>query len=488
MALAACAHAALLMLALQPAPGRAQQAGAAQMVRVQGAVYDSIVGTPIAGARVHFVATSEPDAGRTFSALSDEAGRYVIPGLPPGDYVAGFESLALDTLGIEPGTRLVQVQPGMPRVNFATPSPPALILAICGTEANDSTALLIGHVRDADTEMALFPAVVAVEWVETVVDGRGVRTRNARVAGAAGGPGFFAICDLPTDAALHAYATHGADSSGFVEVELPPAGVRYVRFYVGVTTGSSAGAALLAPDSVAAPAGAVAPEGARLSGRVVGEDGSPIVGAYVRLWNSEIEASTTADGRFSLAGLPGGTHTVEARALGYVPATATVHLAAGRPLAVDVRFSQRATVLRPIEVRAQLVYSRHLQEFESRRRVGWGRYITPGEIEARPVTTLSRLLEGYPGIWLERGRDGTLVRMRAVGAGVRYCTPTLWVDGMRDQVNDFDFLHSDRVAAVEVYARPLDVPPRFSYAKECGAIIVWTRPIPARPSEREPRS
>ena len=76
---------------------------------VGGIVTDSVAGAPLAGATVQLA--SEVDRTITHTSVSDSTGRWRVPAVKPGRYLAGFFHPTLDALGIEPPVILVQIFP-----------------------------------------------------------------------------------------------------------------------------------------------------------------------------------------------------------------------------------------------------------------------------------------------------------------------------------------------------------------------------------------
>jgi hypothetical protein len=303
------------------------------------------------------------------------------------------------------------------------------------------------------------------------------------------GPGWFAICGVPSGVAIAARAAKAADSSGFVEIELPDAGVRHVTLLVGGAAFVPAVANV--PNEKDAKRGAWR-GGARLSGRVLDPRGQPIANAQAVLWGSDREARTTESGAFVLDSLPGGTQTLEVKALGFAPVRRVVQLAEGRPATADVQLVTQAQVLSNVNVRGELVYSKRLAEFDRRRRGAiLGTFITSREIEQRPITPLPSLLTEVPYMKVTLSgtnstggrsdigqRGGPTVLMQADRAE-EFCVPSLFVDGVPEANPDafaFARYRSDEIAAIEVYRTRRDRPLEFTDQNECGAIVIWTRP------------
>ena len=455
---------------------------------VSGVVYDSIARHTIAGAAVEFVNADDPSA-RPHTTVSDASGRYTLGDVPHGTYLAGFFHGALDTLGLEGAPRRITVTGSSARVDLATPSPKTIARSICAGEVlSDSTGLLLGHVRTTDEQSPVSGASVVVEWSETVIDAQGVRQRTRRANARTAEPGWFALCGLPSDAGMQARAFHASDSSGFVDIDVPANGLRHVSFLVGgatrVTVPLVDTTAATSSEGVTALRG-----GARLRGTVLDHNRRPLSGAHALIWGTQLETVTNTGGEFSLEGLPGGTHTLEIRAIGYAPQTSTVQLAATRPASATVVLGKPAQVLSTVTVRGTLLYSRRLADFERRRRAGFGTFITSEEIARRPTAKLSQLLQAVPGVRVESFPGSyrvTMQRGATTGVGRAACVPSLFVDGVLDRIKDFDAYFADYIAGIEVYRGEAGRPFEFiDSSNPCGAIAIWTRDIPAKVKKPE---
>ncbi|MEP6691040.1 MAG: carboxypeptidase-like regulatory domain-containing protein, partial [Gemmatimonadaceae bacterium] len=136
-----------LMLAVPLAAALAQSGTAT----VSGTVYDSIARHPLGDAVVQLIAATP--GGPSYTTTADAAGRYAVAGVQAGHYSIGFYHPTVDSLGIDGPVRAVDVAGGDTRVSLALPSARRMIAAICGVRATatDSTALVVGHLRDAST-------------------------------------------------------------------------------------------------------------------------------------------------------------------------------------------------------------------------------------------------------------------------------------------------------------------------------------------------
>ena len=473
-----------------------------------GVVFDSVAGRPLVGAMVQFTGASGPVVGRRASAVTDSAGRYAVTDLAPGRYVAGFFHDALDTLGLVGAPRAVDVGDSATTLDLGTPSPRTIIATICGAgSVTDSLGLLIGHVYASGTTSPLPNATVTVEWGETIIERGSVRQRNLAAGATTQGPGWFAMCDVPGEVELTLSASSGADSSGFVTVEVPRTGIRHVRFWVGgaqrvlsaAVDTISAVDTTSATDSTAADSTmrVLAPEmvwrgGARLTGIVRDEKGLGVAGARVLVRGTNVGTTTSDRGYFALDSLPGGTHTLEARAVGYLPATSIVHLAADQPAQAEVFIGDKLVTLEAVKVTATLVFSRNLAKFQTNRERNLGGiFVGPREIERFRGMRFSNLLQAIPGVRLNY-RDGFSILLDYIGTddgqSAGLCVPTFYIDGQRSQytAGEIEGLYrAEEIAGLEVYVRESQRPIEFQDMNSgCGAIAIWTRPALRRPGER----
>jgi hypothetical protein len=491
-----------LLLVTTTIAGGQQPEGAARVGRaeVAGVVYDSVAGRPITGATVQITGVSGAVVGQTTSATTDTAGRFTVRDLTPGRYVAGFFHDALDTLGLVGAPVAIDIGPGDHALNLGTPSARTIISTICGSGSlSDSLGLLIGHVFGTGARLPMSEAIVTVEWGETVIEKASIRQRNMAADATTQGPGWFAMCDVPGDVELTVSASIGADSTGFVTVEVPRTGVRHLTFHLGGARRVPSAAVdtitpldttlrVLAPEMVWRGA-------ARLTGIVRDENGLGVSGARVFVRGTNLSNTSSDRGYFALDSLPGGTHTLEVRALGYLPATRIVHLAADQPAQEEVFIGDRLVTLETVRVQATLVFSRNLAKFQTNReRNLGGMFIGPREIDRYRGMRFSNLVQAIPGVRLSY-REGFTIVMDYTGTddgrSMGLCVPTFYIDGQRSQytASEIEGLYrADEIAGVEVYVREGQRPIEFQDTNSrCGAIVIWTRPEMRRLPPRPPR-
>jgi hypothetical protein len=223
---------------------------------------------------------------------------------------------------------------------------------------------------------------------------------------------------------------------------------------------------------------------ATLTGIVRDENGRGVDGARVLVRGTNRSTTSSDRGYFALDSLPGGTHALEVRALGYLPAMSIVNLAAERPAQVEVFIGDRLVTLEAVKVSATLVFSRNLARFQTNReRNHGGVFVGPREIERYRGMRFSNLIQGLPGVRVSY-QQGMSITMDYIGtddgASAGLCVPMFYLDGQRSRYTAAEIeglYRADEIAGVEVYVRESQRPVEFQdMNSRCGAIAIWTRP------------
>jgi hypothetical protein len=456
---------ASLLLAAAPLAAQEPERATFDAV-VRGVVYDSIARAPLAGAMVQLV----PDAADRplLTATSDTAGRWEITGVAPGTYLAGYFHEHHAALGVRSRVLHVAVaEHDTLELAMAVPSGESVYAALCpARQKSDSTGLVLGYVRDADTGVPLVGSTVVLMWPEMIFGNMRVRTEVRQVAARSDADGWFAVCGIPYDGDVTIRAEMGADSSGFVAIAVPPRGT--VRQTLRIGRGNATVAAVA--DSRARGATHTVRRGtARLAGRVLLADGSPAQDAQLSLWGSDAATTSDVNGSFALAALPAGTYTLEARLLGFEPARVGVQLSRDSTTRVTVYVANRIPVLETVTVFGKRRTSPLTRALHRRER-GVGSFFTRADIERQGFLQTTDLLRRVAGVRVVPSR-GTqyLALMRG------NCLPMLWVDGTKypraeDQLQVMPA--PQEIAIMEVYSGP-ESPTEFAPGG-CGAIVIWT--------------
>jgi hypothetical protein len=304
---------------------------------------------------------------------------------------------------------------------------------------------------------------VRVTWTDFVLDRSGAHTEVHDVNAPTTTSGWFGACGIPAGAGVVVRAAADGDSSGLREVELGTQRLAHLDLYLGGT--------------------------ASLRGVVRTPAGRPIPNARVAIAGSGDSTTAGDDGAFTLARVPAGSQTIEARAVGYLPARAPVDLFAGdAPNTTTIALVSVRAYLDTVRVTGQRVYTSDRSGFERRRRSsGTGYFLDRATIERRNPFRTTDLLRQVPGIDVRHGLTGDQVLVRSMGT---VCRPTIYLDGMplsfpgagSDFPDDVDMVLPTELEGVEVYRSQVGAP--FEYTmpmSNCGSILLWTHPPLPKP-------
>lgn len=439
---------------------------------ISGVIFDSTTMRPLADATVQMVTKDDITHGRSFTTESDSSGRFRMPDVPIGSYVVTFFHPRLDALGLSAPLRAVEARSDQADITLAIPSTRRLITLHCGTmPASDSSGLLIGTVVQAERPDPVANAVVTAQWFELSFGSTGLVRSTPTVRAIADAAGRFRMCGLPGDANVSLWATSGRAATGEVSVEVKARSITTLALAIDVA------------DTLATSGDSVASRGgmAQVSGMILSPAGGAMPGARVGLRGTDRETVTDATGAFVLTGLPGGTQSLEARAIGFVPVARTMTLSATRPLRLDIRFDSAARILKTVEVRGRVLYDRSTEEFDKLKKRGFGYFVDRDMIERRQPFNTTDLLRTAPGVSVYSGSgpgSGTRIQIRGV-SNFQGCEPGLVIDGMplgTQSTSSLDFLaRPDDIAGIAIYRGPSEVPVEYATNGSCGLIQIWTR-------------
>src|SRR5262249_11727720 len=251
----------------------------------------------------------------------------------------------------------------------------------------EQTAAVLGSLREVNTQKPIADAEVRVEWSESSVSKElGITRRLKSVRSPTDSLGRFRLCGVPNDAGvlLRAKARR---------FDGPPP-----ELVLGGRQLAIRSLSLDLKDSVARAAnnGVVDHGTATLRGRVQQEDGKPLGEAQVLVLGLQNGAQSSAAGTFELSGLPGGTHTVEVRAIGYGRKREMIELHPDQATELSVKLVKVATVLPELAVNAKAAANR--AEFDRNKEHGMGHFITEADIQRRNPLRTEDLFRSVPGL------------------------------------------------------------------------------------------
>ncbi len=219
------------------------------------------------------------------------------------------------------------------------------------------------------------------------------------------------------------------------------------------------------------------PQRAGLEGTVRDIYGTPLTGVNVVLVGTLYGDATDAAGRYVISGIPAGTYTVRASAVGYVPAEQTVTLTPGERRRLD--FALVPTVIEAPEV--VVTAARRAQPLEQVP-VSLS-VLSLGDVTARGLFTLDDALRYIPGVQM----TGNQVNIRG-SSGFTYNAGSrvlLLIDGFPMLSPDadgvpFELLPIAQIDRIEVLKGPGSA--LYGSGALGGVIQVITRDFPEQPA------
>lgn len=191
------------------------------------------------------------------------------------------------------------------------------------------------------------------------------------------------------------------------------------------------------------------------------------------------------EGRFLVESPRAGEFLLSASALGYKPtiAASVFTLTEGGRTSLEFRIQPLAIEIGGLRVDVRASQSRESKlvrnGFVERAQRGFGRFITPADIErANPLST-AELLTRTGRVTTQYALGGARILMRGP---VGYCPPSVYLDGVPISATGMSL---DAIApvseldAAEVYRSGAEAPLRYrgetGGTRGCGIIVLWTR-------------
>lgn len=244
-----------------------------------------------------------------------------------------------------------------------------------------------------------------------------------------------------------------------------------------------------------------------IAGTVTDSGGRPVPGAEIRIGGSTGVVTDDA-GRFRLSDVARDTVLIEARRVGFAPAS--LRVPTGSDTTVAITLAPITQELDTVKVSRSAVEP-HLRAFEERMRAhdhgaGRGVFITAAEIERRAPTRATSIFDNISGIHVLRvgprnfslfGTSRSMGTSRSkFGSPDGQCEATVFLDGIK-LVSGGDVLRSDprtgqvlvergvaiddlvapsSIAGIEVYASPNTAPTQYQVVNNgCAIVLIWTK-------------
>ena len=207
--------------------------------------------------------------------------------------------------------------------------------------------------------------------------------------------------------------------------------------------------------------------------------GAPLTEARVGATDLDRVATTDWIGEARLVDVTRGQHRIEARQLGYQPASVTL-LVNGDSVGVVFRLLRVSPTLDTVRITGARVPG-YLEEFERRRRVGLGRFLTSSQLHSLGSELVADVAaKRFPGLLVRWNFNHTAVQILSSHTTTsldHLCVPQIYIDGFFRNSDDLVTLQAADVAGVEYYT--LAPPPQYVTNNKngwgCGTLVIWTK-------------
>jgi hypothetical protein len=205
-----------------------------------------------------------------------------------------------------------------------------------------------------------------------------------------------------------------------------------------------------------------------------------LAGATVSIVGSTTEVTTDERGHFRISGIPSGRVMLMVRRIGYVSLPSVLEIVAGDTLRSSFALDRVVPALDTVVVEARKPDDA-LSEFEQRRRVGLGQFMTREQIEKLHFVETATYLLTFQSTQLIGGR---LLNRRESPA--RGCPYQFFLDGVLVNTPNViaDLPRPAELEGIEVYSGPALVPLQYKPVGDgagrmgggsCGVVLLWTR-------------
>jgi hypothetical protein len=200
----------------------------------------------------------------------------------------------------------------------------------------------------------------------------------------------------------------------------------------------------------------------------------PLGEAVVSVLGSPLRVTTGDNGRFRIVAVPAGQYIVMVHRVGYAPMSAAIQIGTTDTLRFSFAMHRIATALDTVVVSAKRLAAR-MAEFEERRKLGFGTFITAEDIRQRNPVALGEVLRGIPSISVTGSGYN---RQVVTSTRSSRCPMQVVIDGvLLPMPTDLaSLVPPSEVAGIEVYAGPATSPVQYKAAgSACGVILIWTK-------------
>jgi hypothetical protein len=230
---------------------------------------------------------------------------------------------------------------------------------------------------------------------------------------------------------------------------------------------------------------------------------TPVAGATVAFEALGLTTTTDADGHFQITGIRPGNQILIIRKVGLVEQKSVIAFRSDDSVVTNLILvrTQATQTLAAVKVEEPSIKDPKMQEFEDRRKLGFGKFITRDLIDKNQGLLLTDLLAMIYGPKVLHGNSGhawayegsgatsflnngpTLDALdRALRASNGLCYTAVYVDGMveysgayKQPLFDLNSLRPESLAGVEYYRSGMEPIQYAALRDACGLLLLWTR-------------
>lgn len=442
----------LLVAMLAAVPAAAQTPAVKGSIR--GLVYDSLVASgPLNGATVELL-----ELGRVVT--TDSRGTFRFDSLPGGRYTLSFSHPSLVSTGFTPPDRSFDLTAGLDIVvTLATPSANTIYRRLCPGVRDQRTGVLLGTLSEAGSGRPITAGEVRGEWNETSFSKAGLARRQRIIRAGPDSAGRYRLCGMPTDVPVLLRVLVAGINGPPLELKMDDRAV-LVRHLTAATDTVTSG-------------------NAQLSGRVTA-NGRGLAEAQILVLGTDRIGRSGADGAFAMSDLPAGSHTIEARAIGYARRRQLIDLKSSPGDNVIFELARLPVELPELKVSASQT---GLNGFDERRRLNnGGHFITGEELTRRGTIRVEDAFKGLPGVKVTPAglNDYYILSTRGGSGFSSECEFTVFIDDVRIPLDPENGLGipvvPQDVRGIEVHQGPGSAPIQYQASgNNCGVILIWTK-------------
>lgn len=211
---------------------------------------------------------------------------------------------------------------------------------------------------------------------------------------------------------------------------------------------------------------------------------APLQAAFISILGTPVRIGTGPNGRFRITKLPVGQYLVIVKRVGYRPTSSVIDVSDADTVRLSYTLERASSTTLETVVVTEKAQSTRMAEFEARRKLGMGEFMTEEEIAQRNSVFPTELFRKFLSVNVSPSRTTSMTQYFALSRR-EGGNPNLGACPMQvylDQVplpNPFnlDLLPSPKeIAGIEVYPGSATIPPQFNgYNRGCGVILVWTK-------------